>query len=27
VALGLLLFGSGRRWFDRAPAAGGPAPG
>jgi hypothetical protein len=27
VALGLLLFGSGRRWFDPAPAAGGPAPG
>jgi hypothetical protein len=27
VALGLVLFGSGRRWFDRAPAAGGTAGG
>jgi hypothetical protein len=27
VALGLVLVGSGRRWFDPAPAAGGPVPG
>jgi hypothetical protein len=27
VALGLVLFGSGRRWFDRAVAPAAPTPG